>query len=145
MNILIETEVFWPENFLINDFAQEMVKRGHHIKVMTRQPSYPDGHVFPNYTNDKLSVEMWGDIEIHRFEIVDGYKDSKLKKIENYYHYVKRGKEVLPQLLDGIDVILVHQTGPLSVALPAIEAKKKYGIPVVVWTFDIWPDHVYMY
>ena len=145
MNILIVTEVFWPEHFLINDFAQEMVKRGHHVKVMTRQPSYPDGHVFPNYSNEKLSMEMWGDIEIHRFEIVDGYKDSKVKKVENYFHYVKRGKEVITQLLDGIDVILVHQTGPLSVALPAIYAKKKYGVPVVVWTFDIWPDHVYMY
>lgn len=145
MNILIVTEVFWPEHFLINDFAQEMAQRGHHISVMTRQPSYPEGHVYPNYSNDKLSKEMWGDIEIHRFEIVDGYKDSKLKKIENYYHYVKRGKQVIQELLDGIDVILVHQTGPLSVALPAIFAKEKYGIPVVVWTFDIWPDHVYMY
>lgn len=145
MNILIVTEVFWPEHFLINDFAQEMVKRGHHVKVMTRQPSYPDGHVFPNYSNEKLSMEMWGDIEINRFEIVDGYKDSKVKKVENYFHYVKRGKEVITQLLDGVDVILVHQTGPLSVALPAIYAKKKYGVPVVIWTFDIWPDHVYMY
>ncbi len=145
MNILIVTEVFWPENFLINDFAQEMSRRGHRISVMTRQPSYPEGHVYPNYSNEKLSKEKWGDIEIHRFEIVDGYKDSKIKKIENYYHYVKRGKEVISQILDGVDVILVHQTGPLSVALPAIYAKKKYGIPVVVWTFDIWPDHVYMY
>ncbi len=145
MNILIVTEVFWPEHFLINDFAQEMARRGHHIRVMTRQPSYPEGHVYPNYSNDKLSKEMWGDIEINRFEIVDGYKDSKVKKVENYYHYVKRGKKVIPRLLDGIDVILVHQTGPLSVALPAIYAKKKYGVPVVVWTFDIWPDHVYMY
>lgn len=145
MNILIVTEVFWPEHFLINDFAQEMARRGHHISVMTRQPSYPEGHVYPNYSNDKFSEEMWGDIEIHRFEIVDGYKDSKIKKIENYYHYVKRGKEVIPQLLTGVDVILVHQTGPLSVALPAVFAKEKYGIPVVIWTFDIWPDHVYMY
>lgn len=145
MNILIVTEVFWPEHFLINDFAQEMARRGHHISVMTRQPSYPEGHVYPNYSNDKLSKELWGDVEIHRFEIVDGYKDSKIKKVENYYHYVKRGKEVISQLLDGVDVILVHQTGPLSVALPAIYAKIKYGVPVVVWTFDIWPDHVYMY
>ena len=145
MNILIVTEVFWPEHFLINDFAQEMVKRGHHVKVMTRQPSYPDGHVFPNYKNDKLSKEIWEGIEINRFEIVDGYKDSKIKKIENYFHYVKRGKEVVTQILDDVDVILVHQTGPLSVALPAIFAKEKKGVPVVVWTFDIWPDHVYMY
>lgn len=145
MNILIVTEVFWPEHFLINDFAQEMAQRGHHISVMTRQPSYPEGHVYPNYVNERLSLEMWGNIEIHRFEIVDGYKDSKIKKVVNYYHYVKRGKQIISQLLKGIDVILVHQTGPLSVALPAIFAKKKYGIPVVVWTFDIWPDHVYMY
>lgn len=145
MNILIVTEVFWPEHFLINDFAQEMVARGHHVSVMTRQPSYPDGHVFSGYKNEKLSEEDWGNIKITRFEIVDGYKDSKIKKVENYFHYVKRGKEVIPQLIEGIDVILVHQTGPLSVALPAIFAKEKYGIPVVVWTFDIWPDHVYMY
>lgn len=145
MNILIVTEVFWPEHFLINDFAQEMTANGHHVSVMTRQPSYPDGHVFLGYKNDKLSKEEWGNVKITRFEIVDGYKESKIKKIENYYHYVKRGKEVISNLLGGIDVILVHQTGPLSVALPAIYAKEKYGIPVVVWTFDIWPDHVYMY
>lgn len=145
MNILIVTEVFWPEQFLINDFAQEMSKRGHHIRVMTRQPSYPEGHVYPNYSNDKSSQEMWEGIQINRFEIIDGYKDSVIKKIENYFHFVKRGKEVVTQMLDGIDIILVHQTGPLSVALPAIFAKEKYGIPVVVWTFDIWPDHVYMY
>lgn len=145
MNILIVTEVFWPENFLINDFARAMVERGHHLSVMTRQPSYPDGHVFPGYKNEKLSIENWDGVEIHRFEIVDGYRESKVKKIQNYYHYVKRGKEVITSLLSDVDVILVHQTGPLSVALPAIYAKKNYAIPVVVWTFDIWPDHVYMY
>lgn len=145
MNILIVTEVFYPENFHINDFARAMVERGHHLKVMTRQPSYPDGHVFPGYENKKMSFEDWEGIEIHRFDIVDGYRESKVKKIQNYYHYVKRGKEVIPSLLKGVDVILVYQTGPLSVALPAIYAKKIYGIPVVVWTFDIWPDHVYMY
>ena len=73
------------------------------------------------------------------------FKDSKIKKIQNYYHYVKRGKEVIEQLLEGVDVILVHQTGPLSVALPAVYARKRHHIPVVIWTFDIWPDHVYMY
>ena len=145
MNILIVTEVFYPENFLINDCAKELANRGHNVNVMTRQPSYPDGHVFSGYNNDKLSEEKWDGIHITRFEIVDGYKDSKIKKIQNYYHYVKRGKEVIEQLLEGIDVILVHQTGPLSVALPAVFARKRHHIPVVIWTFDIWPDHVYMY
>ena len=95
MNILIVTEVFYPENFHVNDFAQAMVKRGHHVKVMTRQPSYPQGHVFEGYSNQKYSVEKWGEIEIHRFDVIEGYRDSKIKKIANYYHYVQRGKEVI--------------------------------------------------
>lgn len=145
MNILIVTEVFYPEIFHVNDFAQAMVERGHQVKVMTRQPSYPQGHVFEGYSNQKYSVEKWGEIEIHRFDVIEGYRDSKIKKIENYFHYVQRGKKVIKELIDGIDIIIVYQTGPLSVALPAIYAKKKYGIPVIVWTFDIWPDTVYMY
>lgn len=145
MNILIVSEVFYPENFHVNDFAQAMVTRGHIVKVLTRQPSYPVGYVFPGYTNQKYSVERWGKIDIHRFDIVEGYKESKLRKIENYFHYVKRGKEIIAKLVNDVDVIIVYQTGPLSVALPAIFAKKKFGTPVVVWTFDIWPDTVFMY
>ena len=52
MKILIVTEVFYPENFLINDFAKEMVARGHNVEVMTRQPSYPEGIVYEGYKND---------------------------------------------------------------------------------------------
>ena len=145
MNILIVTEVFYPENFHVNDFAQTLVERGYNVKVMTRQPSYPMGYVFPGYKNERHSVEQWGKVEIHRFDIVEGYKESKIKKIANYYHYVRRGKHVISEIIDDIDLIIVYQTGPLSLALPAIYAKKKFNIPVIVWSFDIWPDTVYMY
>lgn len=145
MNILIVTEVFYPENFHVNDFARTMVEKGCHVKVMTRQPSYPFGYVYPKYKNERYSVEKWGEIEIHRFDIIEGYKESKIKKVWNYYHYVKRGKDVIQNLVNDIDIIIVYHTGPLSLALPAIYAKKKFGIPVIVWSFDIWPDTVYMY
>ena len=145
MNILIVTEVFYPENFHVNDFAQTLVENGHKVKVMTRQPSYPVGYVFPGYKNERHSVEQLGKVEIHRFDILEGYKESKITKIANYYHYVRRGKQVISEIIDGIDLIIVYQTGPLSLALPAIYAKKKFNIPVIVWSFDIWPDTVYMY
>ena len=145
MNILIVTEVFYPENFLINDFAIEMVKRGHNIHVMTRQPSYPTGIVYDGYTNDSYSYTKWNDISIHRFKTIEGYKTSKIKKIWNYIHFVTAGKKVIRKITSDIDVILIHQTGPLSLALPAIYARKKKNIPTVIWTFDIWPDAVYSY
>ena len=56
MKILIVTEVFYPENFLINDLAIELVKRGYEIEVLTRQPSYPEGKVYEGYRNEDYST-----------------------------------------------------------------------------------------
>lgn len=145
MKILIVTEVFHPENFIINDLAVELVKRGYEIEVMTRQPSYPQGYVYDGYTNQDYSKEIWHGITIHRFKTIEGYRDSKVKKILNYYHYVRAGKKLIKGLLDGIDLILIHQTGPLTLALPAVYARKIADIPTIIWTFDIWPDAVYAY
>lgn len=145
MNILIVTEVFYPENFLINDFAVEMVQRGHNVSVMTRQPSYPDGIVYNGYRNDDYSVEVWNKITIHRFKTIEGYRTSKVRKVWNYIHFVAAGKRIIGEIIKGVDVILVHQTGPLTLALPAVYARKKWDIPTAIWTFDIWPDAVYAY
>lgn len=145
MKILIVTEVFYPENFLINDLATELVKRGYEVEVMTRQPSYPEGYVYKGYSNDKYSTECWNGIKIHRFKIIEGYKNSIVKKILNYYHYVSAGKKIITKIIDNVDLIFIHQTGPLTLALPAIYARKKYHIPTIIWSFDLWPDTVYMY
>ena len=145
MRLLIITEVFYPENFLINDFAMEMANRGHKVEVMTRQPSYPEGVVYEGYKNDDYSVEEWSGITIHRFKTIEGYKTSKFRKIWNYAHYVRVGKRLIERLVKGVNVILVHQTGPLTLALPAVYARRKWNIPTVIWTFDIWPDTVYAY
>lgn len=59
MKILFVAEVFYPENFLINDLAPELVKRGYEVEVLTRQPSYPDGIVYPGYSNEPYSKEVW--------------------------------------------------------------------------------------
>lgn len=78
--ILIISEIFHPESGLVNDFAIELVRRGYEVEVLTHQPSYPGGHVYPGYHNDKYSVEHWNGIVIHRIAVVEGYGSSKLKK-----------------------------------------------------------------
>lgn len=52
---------------------------------------------------------------------------------------------MVDSLSGHFDCAFVSQTGPLTVALPALYAKKKLGIPVNIWTFDIWPDVVWSY
>ena len=33
-------------------------------------------NIIINNKNEKHSVEKWGEIEIHRFDIIEGYKES---------------------------------------------------------------------
>ena len=52
--ILIVTEVFYPEEFLINDIALSWKDKGFEVSVITLIPTYPLGRVFPNYKNNLI-------------------------------------------------------------------------------------------
>lgn len=145
MRILVFSEVFWPEDFLINDMVREWQARGHTVEVVTQYPSYPASYVFDGYENKGYRCEEWDGVKIHRFPFIEGYRDSKIKKIRNYDSFVKGGKKVVDSLDGGFNCSFVSQTGPLTVAYPALYMKKKQGIPVNIWTYDIWPDAVYGY
>lgn len=145
MKILVFSEVFYPEDFMINDLVREWVKMGHEVEMVTQYPSYPQSYVFDSYVNKGYQTEDWEGVKIHRYPFVEGYKDSKLKKFRNYYSFVQGGKKVVDSLSGKYDCAFVSQTGPLTVAYPALYAKKKLGIPVNIWTYDIWPDAVYGY
>lgn len=144
-HLLVVTEVFYPENGLINDFVTELVNRGYKVDVLTQHPSYPYGYVFSGYKNTAYTIEEWKGISIHRFKVIEGYSKSKFKKIRNYLKFIYAGSRIARRIGKIYDAILVYQTGPLTVALPGIAAKKKFGIPLIIWTFDLWPDAVYAY
>lgn len=145
MRILVFSEVFHPEDFMINDLVREWVKMGHDVEVVTQYPSYPQSYVFEGYENKGFRTEDWDGVKIRRYPLVEGYRDSKVKKIRNYYSFVRGGKRVVDGLKGKFDCAFVSQTGPLTVAYPALYAKKKLGIPVNIWTYDIWPDAVWSY
>ena len=145
MRILVFSEVFWPEDFMINDLVREWVKMGHEVEVVTQYPSYPQSYVFEGYENKGYRTEDWEGVKIHRYPLVEGYRDYKLWKFTNYYRFVKSGRRVVDSLSGHFDCAFVSQTGPLTVALLALYAKQKQGMPVNIWTFDIWPDVVWSY
>lgn len=145
MRIIVFSEVFWPEDFLVNDLVREWVKMGHKVDVVTQYPSYPQSFVYKGYKNKGYITEDWEGVKIHRYPFIEGYRDSKFKKIWNYYEFVKGGKAVVDSLNNDYDCAFVSQTGPLTVVYPALYLKKKLGIPVNVWTCDIWPDTVWAY
>lgn len=147
MNILVISEVFWPESFIINDLVGEWKKLGHKVDILTQYPSYPESYVFEGYTNKDEMIEQWQGSKIFRFKVIEGYKDSKVKKFANYLFFIIKGKKMISKILidGGYDRVFISQTGPLTVALPAVLNKKQFDKPIFIWTFDIWPDVVYQY
>ena len=145
MRILIVSEVFYPEDFIINNLAQEWQRRGHEVSVLSQYPSYPQSYVYDDYVNKGEMVEDWNGIKIYRFPFVEGYRDSVKRKFANYLSFIRGGKKIAKRIGNEFDVIFVSQSGPLTVALPALAAGKKFNKPVAIWTFDIWPDVVWTY
>lgn len=145
MRILIVSEVFWPEDFIVNDLAREWIRMGHDVDVVTQYPSYPQSYVYEGYKNKGYMTEDWEGVKIHRFPFVEGYRDSKVRKLRNYYSFVRGGRKVVAAIEGRFDCVFVSQTGPLTVTYPALYAKKLFGIPLNIWTCDIWPDAVWGY
>ena len=54
---LLISEVFYPEEFLINDIVLEWTEKGYEIDVLTRNPSYPYGEVSDGYRNKLFQKE----------------------------------------------------------------------------------------
>ncbi|MEK7722480.1 MAG: glycosyltransferase family 4 protein, partial [Elusimicrobiota bacterium] len=143
--VLLITERFYPEEFIINDLAVEWAARGLELEVLTQVPSYPFGKVFPGYSNKIFSREAWKGISIARFFTVTGYRDSLFFKLLNYFSFSAAGAMAALLLGRKYDRIFIYQTGPLTQAIPAVLLRKLYGIPVTIWVQDVWPDMVYAY
>jgi len=145
LKLLIVTERFYPEEFIINDLASAWVERGFTVEVLTQVPSYPSGSVFQGYKNRPYCEELWKNIRIRRFFTVTGYRDSLFLKLLNYVSFVLAGLLTALFISRRYDRIFVYQTGPLTLALPAVLGGLIFGKPVTIWTQDVWPDTVYAY
>lgn len=145
LKVLLITERFYPEEFIINDLAAEWAAGDMQVDVLTQAPSYPSGKISPGYSNKFFSRETWKGVSIARFFTVTGYRNSLIFKLLNYLSFAFTGSLAAIILARKYDRIFVYQTGPLTMALPAVLAGKLYGVPVVIWTQDVWPDTVYAY
>ena len=145
--VLIISERFFPEEFIINDLVLELKSRGLDCDVLTQAPSYPFGKVsaYPGYKNKFFSVGFWNDIKIYRIMTIQGYRESKFKKVLNYLQFGVVCSIVLLFIGRKYKKIFVFHSGPLTVATPAIIGKKIFRTTNVIWSLDLWPDIIYMY
>ena len=79
--ILIISENFFPEEFKINEVANDWIEKGYEVDVITQVPTYPFSEVYAGYKNKLFSKESINGINIYRVKAVTGYKGSVTRKI----------------------------------------------------------------
>ena len=143
--ILIVTEYFYPEEFKINDVALSWKDKGYDVDVLTLNPSYPSGKVFPGYKNSFFRKDEYQGINIIRLHTVTGYRDSTIKKIFKYISFMIFG--IITAIFIGkrYDYVFGCHLGSLTDMLPAIVIRKLYKKPTMFWVQDVWPESIYAY
>ena len=141
MNILIVSQYFWPENFLINDAAKELVERGHNVTVLTGWPNYPHGKIFKNFSDDPKDFQNYQGADIIRVPMLPRGQGN-LRLLLNYLSFAFFSCVVGPWLLrrKKIDVVFTYQLSPVTIGLTAILIGRIKRAPVVFWVLDLWPE-----
>lgn len=142
--ILIITERYAPEPFLVTDLAETLVKKGHKVTVITQIPSYPGDKIYKGYKNKNINEYLNG-VRVVRFRTVMGYSKSLFRKILNYLLFMVRETWYAFKESGAVDTVFVYHTGPLTQAVAIIPIKLFRKLPVTIWTQDVWPDAVFAY
>jgi glycosyltransferase involved in cell wall biosynthesis len=143
IRILLLSQYFWPESFRINQLVRSMNRSGCHITVLTGQPNYPDGTVFPGFSATATAREKHADgYSILRVPLVPRGRATVPRLIANYVSFVISATVLGPWLLRGakFDVVFVYAPSPILQVIPAIVLKWVKRAPLVTWVQDLWPQ-----
>lgn len=141
MNILVVGQHFYPEQFRINDICFSLVARGHNVTMLTGLPNYPEGKIYDGYSHGQNRDEYINGVHVVRCSLI-GRGKNILQFGLNYLWFAISGKIKAEQLKGNFDIILSYQTSPVSMVEPAIVAKNKFKIPLIIDCLDQWPISV---
>ncbi len=141
MKVLVFSQYFWPENFIINSLVGRLVEVGHDVNVLTGQPNYPQGVVYEGYRAGEISTESYKGAMVHRIPVLPR-GTGKVRLALNYLSFIFSGALFGAWVLrkQKFEVILVYAPSPLLQALPAIFLGWLRRKPVVLWVQDLWPE-----
>ena len=142
MRILIISQYFWPESFVINQLSKTLVLQGHQIVVLTGKPNYPNGDVYPGYAIKGNQCEWMGNVEVIRVPLRPRKSNNGIDLFLNYISFIWSGLLRFPFLVKSreFDVIFVFAPSPITSAIPAILLKYLKRIHLAVWVQDLWPE-----
>lgn len=142
MRLLLVTQYFWPETFIVNDLVLLLQARGIEVTVLTGKPNYPGGKIFDGYKAGGVQRENFAGVEIVRVPIVPRGQKSRIRLAANYLSFIVSASLFGLTSLRGrpFDAVLVFGVSPLIKSLAAIVLAKVKRAALVVWVQDLWPE-----
>lgn len=145
MKILLVSQYFWPETFIISELTKCIVAKGHTIEVLTGKPNYPDGTIYKGYSAYGCTTDFFEDnILVHRVPLYPRGKGGGKRLFINYLSFVLSGLFYFRRLVKTkqFDIIFVFALSPITSVIPAIYLKRRLKLPLAVWVQDLWPESV---
>lgn len=143
MKLLVISQYFWPENFIISDLVRKLAERGHEVVVATGKPNYPNGYAFPGYRAGGVARERFLEkVDVVRVPIWLRGRGGAINLTLNYLSFAFSGLLCFPWLLRSrsFDAILVFAPSPITQVIPAILLKWLKRAHLAVWIQDMWPE-----
>jgi len=142
MRILLFSQYFSPEPFIINDLVKTLVDKGHEIVVYTGKPNYPEGEIYNGFSQGSFSIERYyNKVKVYRVPLKPRGKGGAKKLIVNYLSFVFSGLMHLKKIEEkNFDIIFVFGLSPITSVIPAIFLKRKLGCKLTLWVQDLWPE-----
>lgn len=139
--ILITSQYFYPEQFRINDIANELQSNGNEVTVITGIPNYPEGKYFNNYGVFKNRKSSHNGVKIIRvFQTPRG--KNKLSLVVNYLTFIIFAHINLLFHKNKYDLILGFEVSPMLQLLPAVWYSRRTNTKLITYITDLWPESV---
>lgn len=136
MRILLVSQYYYPERFSVSDIAEELIKLGNEVTVLTGKPNYGLHEIIPEYR--KVNYEVINGVKVHRVNLYPR-KLSRLSIIRNYLSFHRNAKRKVNKLGE-FDLVLTISLSPVISIAPGIKYAKKHKVPCVLYCQDLWPE-----
>lgn len=137
MKILVVCQLYYPENIVITNICEELVKLGNDVTVLTGKPNYGYGYIIPEYK--KVKYEEINGVKVHRVNLV-ARKKSRFSIIRNYLSFWANSKKWVRNCKEKYDIVYSMSLSPVTILAAGNLYKKKHHVKHVVHCVDLWPE-----
>lgn len=139
MKILVVCQFYYPENFVITNICENLVKQGNEVTVLTGKPNYGYGYILPEYKN--IKYEEINGVKVHRVNLI-ARKKSRFSIVKNYLSFWFNSKKWIRKCKEKYDIVYSMSLSPVTILSAGNLYKKKHGVRHVVHCVDLWPESV---